>query len=48
MYYEVTLTLDGILHTVSVHATDAAAINDIITHMFGTSQYSIINIIRKG
>lgn len=46
--YEVTFTLDGIFHTVSVPATDATQINNIITNMYGTSDYSIINIIRKG
>lgn len=46
--YEVTFTLDGILHTINVPATDAAQVNNIITNMYGTSQYSIINIIRKG
>lgn len=46
--YEVTFTLDGILHTVNVPATDAAQVNNIITNMYGTSGYSIINIIRKG
>lgn len=46
--YEVTFTLDGILHTVNVPATNAAQINNIITNMYGTSDYSIINIIRKG
>lgn len=46
--YEVTFTLEGVLHTINVPATDAAQINSIITNMFGTSGYSIINIIRKG
>lgn len=46
--YEVTFTLEGVLHTVNVPATDAAQINSIITNMYGTSQYTIINIIRKG
>lgn len=46
--YEVTFTLDGVLHTIDVPATDAAQINQIITNMYGTSDYSIINIIRKG
>lgn len=46
--YEVTFTLEGVLHTINVPATDAAQINSIITNMYGTSEYSIINIIRKG
>lgn len=46
--YEVTFSLEGIIHTINVPATDAAAINNIITNMYGTSGYSIINIIRKG
>lgn len=46
--YEVTFTLEGIVHIVYIPATDAAQINNIITNMFGTSNYSIINIIRKG
>lgn len=46
--YEVTFTLEGIIHTITVPATDAAQINSIITNMYGTSDYSIINIIRKG
>lgn len=46
--YEVTFTLEGIIHTINVPATDASQINNIITNMYGTSQYSIINIIRKG
>lgn len=45
--YEVTFTLEGVLHTINVPATDAAQINQIITNMYGTSEYSIINIIRK-
>lgn len=46
--YEVTFSLGGIIHTINVPATDAAQINNIITNMYGTSDYSIINIIRKG
>lgn len=46
--YEVTFSLEGIIHTINVPATDGAQINDIITNMYGTSQYTIINIIRKG
>lgn len=46
--YEVTFSLEGIIHTINVPVTDAAQINSIITNMYGTSQYTIINIIRKG
>ena len=46
--YEVTFSLEEIIHTINVPATDAAQINNIITNMYGTSDYSIINIIRKG
>ena len=46
--YEVTFTVEGILHQITVPATDASQINDIITNMFGTSNYRIINFIRKG
>lgn len=45
--YEVTFSLEGIIHTVNVPATDASQINNIITNMYGSSDYSIINIIRK-
>ena len=46
--YEVTFSLEGIIPTITVPATDAAQINSIITNMYGTSDYSIINIIRRG
>ena len=46
--YEVTFTLEGILHTITIPATDSSQINEIITNMFGTSDYRIINFIRKG
>ena len=46
--YEVTISINGIIHTISVPATDAAQINTIITNMYGNSNYQIINFIRKG
>lgn len=46
--YEVTLSINGIIHKINIPATDAAQINDIITNMYGNSNYQIINFIRRG
>lgn len=46
--YEVTLSINGIIHKINIPATSAAEVNTIITNMYGNSNYQIINFIRKG
>ena len=45
--YEVTFTVDGVIHKATIPATDFSQIHDIITNMYGSSKVTIINFIRK-
>ena len=46
--YEVTLSINGIIHKITIPATSAAEVNTMITNMYGNANYQIINFIRKG
>ena len=45
--YEVTFTVDGVIHKATIPATDFSQIHDVITQMYGSSKVTIINFIRK-
>lgn len=44
--YEVTYTVDGIMRTLNIKATDAVQAQNIITNMFGMGKVQIINVRR--
>lgn len=46
--YEVTLSINGIIHKINIPTTNAAEVNTMITNMYGSTNYQIINFIRKG
>lgn len=41
--YEVTYSVDGIVRTLNVNASDSVQAQQIITNMFGTGKVQIIN-----
>lgn len=45
--YEVTYSIDGIVRTLDVPASDAVQAQEIITNMFGKGNVQIINWKRK-
>lgn len=45
--YEVTYSIDGIVRTLDVSASDAVQAQQIITNMFGQGNVQIINWKRK-
>lgn len=44
--YEVTYTVDGIIHKTNIQASDYSQVFNIITNMFGSGKVQIINVRR--
>lgn len=44
--YEVTYSIEGIIHTVNVNASDCIEAMNIFTNMYGLGKVQIINVRR--
>lgn len=44
--YEVTYTVDGIIHKMNIEANDSSQVFNIVTNMFGSGKVQIINVRR--
>lgn len=44
--YEVTYSIEGIIRKISINASDAVQVTNIMTNIFGTGKVQIINIRR--
>jgi hypothetical protein len=44
--YEVTYSIEGIIHTVNVNASDSIEAMNIFTNMYGLGKVQIINVRR--
>lgn len=46
--YEVTFTMDGVMHKATLPGNDALSITQMLTNMYGNGKIQIINVIKKG
>lgn len=42
--YEVTYSMEGIIRKITINASDAVQVTNIMTNMFGSGKVQIINV----
>lgn len=45
--YEVSYSVDGVIHKMMINASDTIAAQEIVTNMFGKGKVQILSCIRR-